>query len=333
MAPGRPAPRASVHRPGRLRRQAAGRWPPARRPHGSRSAGQGRAREDPEAASGSPHQASKHQDQRTKLRPGRPRGPPSASQLRPSPGVPPPPDGCRGAGETDRVLRSPFPPRATPGSNRFSPEPKLGRSFTPCASRARGSEPPARRGAVSGSRGPSPGVAAAAAAAGARAGRTQTKPGGPAQRPAPRWWRPRRPADLPGRCAPGTAEDGGAGPEPRAEAERGERGARRATAPAALSVRPPPPLPPRRPPAPREGARRRLHPPPPAPRAPSFLLGSRLPVSSAAAARRWGRGGRRDALRRTAPPAPGSGTGSLPLGRSREECARPAAAAQKGGPS
>jgi hypothetical protein len=47
------------------------------------------------------------------------------------------------------------------------------------------------------------------------------------------------------------------------------------------------PAAPRRPPAPREGARRRLHPPPPALRAPSFLLPSWLPVSSAAA-RRWG---------------------------------------------
>lgn len=203
------------------------------------------------------------------------------------------------------VLRPSAPPPlpwATPGFNRFSPEPKLERSFTPGAKRTGPVRPvlPALRlqrlaaqSAEPESRAPGVAVAAGAGAAG-----TQTKPGGSAQwrrrmwlRWWPRWQRTRMPLTRQVRTR---AERELSGSSPGRSRSWSWSGAGRA---GALSVRPPPPLPPRRPPAPREGARRRLHPPPPAPRAPSFFHpSSRLPGSSVAAR---GRGRRlRDPLPR-----------------------------------
>lgn len=59
-------------------------------------------------------------------------------------------DGPDGEPETGFILCHPSTPRAIPGVNRFSPEPKVGRSFTPFAAPAPSSESPASRGAVSG---------------------------------------------------------------------------------------------------------------------------------------------------------------------------------------
>lgn len=171
------------------------------------------------------------------------------------------------------------PPWAAPSINRFSPEPKLGRSFTPGACRAAPRSPRSRVAEPrSSSRTRSQscedadkawrlGVAVAAEVAAMVAAAAE---GSGATYPA---------GARPGRAGTEQVEPG---PPP----EPGREGSGEGQA-AATSVRPPPPLPPRRAarrPRGRGRASGSTLPRQPPPRAPSFFLPpSRLPVSSVAA--------------------------------------------------
>ena len=200
----------------------------------------------------------------------------------------PNPDGPDGKPETGFIICHPSTPRAIPVVNRFSPESKVGRSFTPFAAPAlssiscvaRRSQRSLRAESWSRSRSRSwsqsredrdkaEKLGSAAAVASEVAVMMSSEAAGPND-------------TYPAGARLGRARtEGGVGSKSRPQPERSWAGCGSLRAPAASAAAP------RRPPAPKEGARRRLHPPSPAPCTPPSLCFP-LGYLSAPAVRRWG---------------------------------------------